>query len=72
MGTPGEMRGQLSAGNSMFIWTSNRVGEFEPGWTAAMLGVVLAVLLGGVGTIIVFIIWKRRFTQIVRNDFLEC
>jgi MFS family permease len=69
--TPDEMRGRVSAVNSMFIGTSNQLGEFESGLTAALLGVVPAVLMGGVGTIIVAIIWMRLFPQLVRIDSLE-
>ena len=69
--TPDEMRGRVSAVNSMFIGTSNQLGEFESGLTAALLGVVPAVLMGGVGTIIVAIIWTRLFPQLVRIDSLE-
>lgn len=56
--TPDEMRGRVSAVNSMFIGTSNQLGEFESGVTAAMFGVVPAVLIGGVGTLLVMIIWR--------------
>ena len=47
METPDAMRGRVSAVNSMFIGTSNQLGEFESGVTAAWLGVVPAVLIGG-------------------------
>ena len=69
--TPDEMRGRVSAVNSMFIGTSNQLGEFESGLTAALLGVVPAVLMGGVGTIIVAIIWMRLFPQLVQTDSLK-
>jgi MFS family permease len=69
--TPDEMRGRVSAVNSMFIGTSNQLGEFESGLTAALFGVVPAVLIGGVGTIMVVIIWMRLFPQLVRTDSLE-
>ncbi len=71
MGTPDDMRGRVSAVNSMFVGTSNQLGEFESGLTAALFGVVPAVLIGGVGTIIVVLIWMRLFPQIVRTDSLE-
>ena len=70
MRTPDVMRGRVSAVNSMFIGTSNQLGEFESGVTAALFGVVPAVLIGGIGTIIVVIIWMRLFPQIVRIDSL--
>jgi len=71
IGTPDEMRGRVSAVNSMFIGTSNQLGEFESGVTAAWFGVVPAVLIGGVGTITVVIIWLRLFPELVRTDSLE-
>ena len=69
--TPDEMRGRVSAVNSMFIGTSNQLGEFESGLTAALFGVVPAVLIGGVGTIVVVIIWLRLFPELARIHTLE-
>jgi hypothetical protein len=48
--TPDDMRGRVSAVNSVFIGASNQLGEFESGATAAWLGPVGSVVLGGVGT----------------------
>ncbi|MBF0506727.1 MAG: MFS transporter [Nitrospirae bacterium] len=62
--TPDEMRGRVSAVNSMFIGTSNQLGEFESGVTAAWFGVIPSVLIGGIGTIIIVIIWMRLFPQL--------
>lgn len=70
MKTPDEMRGRVSAVNSMFIGTSNQLGEFESGLTASWFGTVPAVLIGGIGTIIVAVIWMRIFPQLVRVDKL--
>ena len=69
--TPDEMRGRVSAVNSMFIGTSNQLGEFESGLTAALFGVVPAVLIGGVGTIVVVILWVRLFPKLLRIDSLK-
>jgi MFS family permease len=69
--TPDEMRGRVSAVNSMFIGTSNQLGEFESGLTAALFGVVPAVLIGGAGTIVVVIIWTRLFPELLRIDSLK-
>lgn len=69
--TPDAMRGRVNAVNSMFIGTSNQLGEFESGLTAAWFGVVPAVLIGGVGTIIVAVIWMRLFSELARVDTLE-
>jgi MFS family permease len=69
--TPDEMRGRVSAVNSMFIGTSNQLGEFESGVTAALFGTVPAVLIGGIGTILVVAIWMRLFPQLAAVDTLE-
>ncbi len=71
IGTPDEMRGRVNAVNSMFIGTSNQLGEFESGVTAALLGVVPAVLIGGIGTIIIVLIWMRLFPQLSYMESLE-
>src|SRR5207237_1385810 len=51
--TPDEMRGRVSAVNNIFIGASNELGGLESGLTAAWLGPVRAVVVGGVGTILV-------------------
>jgi MFS family permease len=70
MGTPDAMRGRVSAVNSLFIGTSNQLGQFESGLTAAWLGTVPAVLLGGVGTVVVALIWMRLFPPLREADAL--
>lgn len=70
LGTPDEMRGRVSAVNSMFIGTSNQLGEFESGITAAWLGVVPAVLIGGIGTIMIALLWMKIFPQLAHVDNL--
>jgi MFS family permease len=69
--TPDEMRRRVSAVNSMFIGASNSLGEFESGVTAALLGTVPAVLLGGVGTVLVALLWLRLFPDLFRVERLE-
>lgn len=59
--TPDEMRGRVSAVNSIFIGASNQLGEFESGATAALLGPTGSVLLGGLGTLVVVALWMRWF-----------
>ncbi len=71
MGTPDRMRGRVSAVNSMFVGTSNQLGEFESGVTAAWFGAVPAVLIGGVGTIVVALLWMHFFPQLAAADSLE-
>jgi len=55
--TPDEMRGRVSAVNSLFIGTSNQLGEFESGITASWFGIVPATIIGGIGSIVVALIW---------------
>ena len=66
--TPDEMRGRVGAVNSLFVGTSNTLGEFESGATAAWFGTVPAVLIGGIGTVLVAVTWMRLFPQLARID----
>ena len=59
--TPDEMRGRVSAVHMMFIGTSNQLGEFESGVTAALFGTVPAVAIGGAGTLFVAALWMHLF-----------
>ncbi|MCA6217820.1 MFS transporter [Ideonella sp. B7] len=68
--TPDAMRGRVSAVNSVFIGASNQLGEFESGAVAAWLGPVPAVVLGGVGTLLVVALWWRGFPALARRDRL--
>lgn len=68
--TPDEMRGRVSAVNSLFIGASNQLGEFESGATAALFGTVPAVVMGGVGTLAVVVIWMRLFPTLARRHRL--
>jgi MFS family permease len=69
--TPNEMRGRVSAVNSVFIGASNQLGEFESGATAAWLGPVGSVVVGGVGTVVVALLWLRLFPTLARRDHLQ-
>jgi MFS family permease len=71
LGTPDEMRGRVAAVNSLFIGTSNQLGEFESGVAAALIGPVAAVVLGGLGTIGVALLWMRWFPALKAVDRLE-
>jgi MFS family permease len=68
--TPDDMRGRVSAVNSVFIGASNQLGEFESGATAAWLGPVGSVVLGGVGTLLVAASWLHLFPALVGRDRL--
>ena len=68
--TPDAMRGRVGAVNSVFVGTSNQLGEFESGVTAAWLGAVPAVIVGGIGTLIVVVLWIRLFPELYHVDRL--
>ena len=69
--TPDEMRGRVGAVNSLFIGTSNQLGEFESGVTASLLGTVPATVLGGVGTLFVAVLWMRLFPSLLNFGGFE-
>jgi hypothetical protein len=58
------MRGRVGAVNSIFIGASNQLGEFESGVTAEWLGVVPAVVMGGIGTLLIVGIWMKLFPEL--------
>jgi len=68
--TPDAMRGRVSAVNSIFIGASNQLGEFESGATAAWLGPIGSVLLGGIGTLAVAALWMKLFPALARRERL--
>jgi MFS family permease len=69
--TPDEMRGRVNAVNSLFIGTSNQLGEFESGMVAGLIGPVAACVLGGVGTIAIVLAWARLFPALRKVDTLS-
>ena len=66
--TPDDMRGRVSAVNSTFISASNQLGEFRAGATAALIGAVPSVIVGGAGTVLVVALWTRLFGALARRD----
>jgi MFS family permease len=68
--TPDDMRGRVSAVNSVFIGASNQLGEFESGATAALIGPVASVVLGGAGSIAIALLWRRWFPGLATRDAL--
>ena len=68
--TPDEMRGRVNAVDMLFIGVSNELGEFESGLTAQWLGTVPAVVLGGIGTLVVIAIWAWIFPELRNADWL--
>jgi MFS family permease len=69
--TPDEMRGRVGAVNMVFIGASNELGEFESGVTAAWLGPEVAVLVGGIGTCVVVVLWAVLFPALRKVDRLD-
>ena len=61
LATPDDMRGRVSAVNFLFVNASNQLGEFESGITAAAWGAVPAVIVGGVGSIAIALLWMKLF-----------
>lgn len=69
--TPDAMRGRVNAVNSLFIGTSNQLGEFESGMLAGALGPVETGIIGGVGTIVVVLLWMRLFPALTKVETLN-
>ncbi len=69
--TPNEMRGRVSAVNSIFIGASNQLGEFESGSVAALWGPVMSVVSGGIGTMLVAAAWLKLFPALAQRDHLH-
>jgi MFS family permease len=64
LATPDEMRGRVTAVDMIFIGTSNEFGQFESGVTAQWFGTVPAVVLGGIGTLVVIAVWAWLFPDL--------
>src|SRR5437763_6877150 len=72
LSTPDAMRGRVSAVAMLFIGASNELGEFESGTTAALMGTVPAVVVGGLGTLLVVGLWMKLFPPLRRvNKFTD-
>ncbi len=69
--TPDAMRGRVSAINYLFVGSSNTLGEFESGAVAAWLGAVPAVLIGGIGSLVIAATWMLMFPSLRRLDRYE-
>jgi MFS family permease len=68
LSTPDTMRGRVSSVSQLFIGASNELGEFESGITAALLGTVPAVVVGGIGTLLVVAGWMKLFPRLYAVD----
>jgi MFS family permease len=71
LATPHEMRGRVSAVNQTFIGASNELGSFESGVTAQWMGTIPSVVVGGLGTCAVVILWAIVFPMLRKVDRLE-
>jgi MFS family permease len=70
LATPAAMRGRVSAVNSLFVGASNEFGEFESGLTAQWWGAVRAVVIGGIGSLVVTSLWAAFFPSLRQADQL--
>jgi len=68
--TPADMRGRVSAVHSLFTGTSNHLGQFESGVTAAWWGTVPSVVIGGIGTLVVVGLWLRWFPDLIKRQVI--
>ena len=71
LATPPEMRGRVSAVNWLFVGASNEFGEFESGVTASWWGAVPAVVVGGIGSLIVTATAAIIFPKLRRANSLS-
>jgi MFS family permease len=69
--TPDPLLGRVNAVEMVFISASNELGAFESGLAAALVGAVPAVVIGGVATIAVALLWTRLFPPLARIDRLD-
>jgi MFS family permease len=69
--TPDDMRGRVSAVNSLFVTASNQLGDFRAGLMASWLGTIPAVMVGGVGALIVVLIGRKMFEPLYKVESFE-
>jgi MFS family permease len=69
--TADDMRGRVSAVNSLFISASNQLGDFRAGLMAAWLGTIPAVMVGGVGALLVALVGRKVFAPLYRVESLD-
>jgi hypothetical protein len=71
LATPDNMRGRVTAVEMVFIGASNELGMFESGVVAWLIGAVPAALVGGIGTLLVVLLWIRLFPDLYKVDRLD-
>ena len=69
--TADDMRGRVSAVNSLFVIASNQLGDFRAGLMAAWLGTIPAVMVGGAGALLVALIGRKVFAALYRVETLD-
>jgi hypothetical protein len=69
--TTDDMRGRVSAVNSLFVIGSNQLGDFRAGLMASWIGTIPAVLVGGIGALLVVLIGRSVFSALYRVESLE-
>ena len=69
--TPDDMRGRVSAVNSLFVTASNQLGDFRAGLMASWLGTIPAVMVGGIGALIVVLVGRRMFEPLYKVESFE-
>jgi MFS family permease len=69
--TPDAMRGRVGAVNYLFVNASNQLGAFESGTLAGFVGAMPAALIGGLGTILIALLWMKLFPTLRDVERLE-
>jgi hypothetical protein len=69
--TPDSVRGRVNAVDMIFIGASNELGQFESGLTAHWFGTVPAVILGGMGTLVIVVLWAWLFPELRKANQLS-
>jgi predicted MFS family arabinose efflux permease len=69
--TPDAMRGRVGAVNYLFVNASNQLGAFESGTLAGLVGAMPSALIGGIGTILIALLWMRLFPTLRDVERLE-
>jgi len=69
--TPDDMRGRVSAVNSLFVTASNQLGDFRAGLMASWFGAQTAVMVGGVGALIVVLVGRKLFAPLYNRETFE-
>lgn len=68
--TPDDLRGRVAAVSSLFTQFSNEIGQFRAGTMAGLIGAVPATVFGGLGAIVVALVWQRWFPALGTRDHL--